>query len=1042
MLITSNWYLVSGIWYLGRPLMTRWMLAAVAATALLISSISAQNPSSRTGTIDITVSEGTSMAIALSPDKQTIVLDLQGGLWTMPVKGGAAKRIIDEYYDARQPAWSPDGKTIAFQSYRDGTWRIWTVAAGGGNATAITSGPFDDREPHWSPDGTRIAFSSDRPPQRTGVGDPGPGGNYDIWMLDVKSRQVTQVTKHEANDSNPTWSPDGKAIAFVSARTPSPGVYAVTPGGTERLVAAVDGNVGTPAWTADGKDVVYSVISGGVARLMLGKQELTASEDIFPFRPQWLSNSELLYTADGKIKRRALTPGVSSTNVSFSATLAITPTFAEATAGKPGYTYTRKKRDFNATAAKPVLGIVHPRASRDGKRIVFAALGDLWMMPISGGKPERITNDPAVETDASFSPDGTKLVFSADRVGNGNMDIFVRDLKSGQDRRLTTSLEAEMGGTFSPDGRWIAFTSNTAFKQGETYFVAAEGGTPRKLLDRIFGPGFPTWSADGRTIIVSTLRPYSTKYREGMNHMTALPIDGGKPRLIVPVEHAPIGKRSGDGPFWSPDGKHMAYVSNGLLQVMPVNASGDPAGPPRQITKELADSPSWAGPNQILFIATDRLKLVNIADGSTRDVPLDLSWAPKMPTGRIVVHAGRLVDGTQPTARTDVDIVIQGNRITSIDLHRADLHSQGTVVDATGRSVMPGLIEAHGHTHKEHGESFGKIHLAYGITSVRSPGGHPYEAVEERESIESGRRVGPRLFLTGYLLDGARPYYPMATPAPNESVVDMEVERARRLDYDLLKTYVRLPDLMQKRAIEGAHKLGIPVSSHEIYPSTLSGVDSVEHTGATSRRGYSPKQSSTGRAYDDVIQIITKSRITITPTAALGGTQRLISRDPSILQDARFQLFPEWTKASMRPSQPSDGRGGRGQGRGGAQGPATTYATIRALHQGGARIIAGVDSPLVPYGISLHGEIEDYVAAGLTPFQALQTATVNTARLLNADADLGTIQVGKLADLVVVDGDPLTDIRAARRVRTVIKNGEVYEVSALVRTPATSSQQR
>ena len=97
-----------------------------------------------------------------------------------------------------------------------------------------------------------------------------------------------------------------------------------------------------------------------------------------------------------------------------------------------------------------------------------------------------------------------------------------------------------------------------------------------------------------------------------------------------------------------------------------------------------------------------------------------------------------------------------------------------------------------------------------------------------------------------------------------------------------------------------------------------------------------------------------------------------------------------------------------------------------------ARIIAGVDSPLVPYGISLHGELEEYVAAGLTPYQALQTATVNPARLLAADADLGTLQVGKLADLIVVEGDPLTDIKAARRVRTVIKNGEVYQVSALI----------
>ena len=305
------------------------------------------------------------------------------------------------------------------------------------------------------------------------------------------------------------------------------------------------------------------------------------------------------------------------------------------------------------------------------------------------------------------------------------------------------------------------------------------------------------------------------------------------PRLIVPVEHSADRQA-----FRRRAGVVAGRQADGVRQQrLPARDAGQRDGrsrPDRRVRSRRSwrIRSSWAGPNQILYIATDRLKLVSVADGDARDVPVDLTWTPKMPTGRVVVHAGRLVDGTQPTARTDVDIVIQGHRITSIEAHRADLHAQGTVVDATGRTVMPGLIEAHGHSHKEHGEAFGRIHLAYGITTVRSPGGHPVRGGRRSRGDRLGppRRPAPvrhRVSARRLRVRTIR----LASPAPTEAVVDMELDRARRLDYDLLKTYVRLPDLLQKRAIEGAHKIGIPVSSHEIYPAALSGVDSVEHTG-------------------------------------------------------------------------------------------------------------------------------------------------------------------------------------------------------------------
>ncbi len=243
--------------------------------------------------VSLVLHEGTSMAAALSPDGRTLAIDLLGSLWTLPASGGTARRVTDEYMDARQPAWAPDGRRLAFQGYRDGIWHIWVMNDDGSALRALTSGPFDDREPSWSRDGSRIAFSSDR------------SGNYDIWELEVRSGAVRQLTRGTANDFAPQWSPTGSTIAFVSDREDRGGVWTIDAGtGAETSVAPARGSVNAPSWTPDGSKLIFNVVAANQSQLIFDGRAVTSQEDVFPFRAQWASPTDVIYTADGKIKKR------------------------------------------------------------------------------------------------------------------------------------------------------------------------------------------------------------------------------------------------------------------------------------------------------------------------------------------------------------------------------------------------------------------------------------------------------------------------------------------------------------------------------------------------------------------------------------------------------------------------------------------------------------------------------------------------------------------------------------------------------------------
>ncbi len=961
--------------------------------------------------------EGTNLAVALSPDKQTLAIDLQGTIWLLPVDGGEAQPITDPLGDCHEPAWSPDGQQIAFHSYRDGNYHIWTVQRDGSQLRQLTNGRYDHREPHWSPNGEHIVFSSDR------------NGNYDLWEITLANGEIAALTQDNANEYHPAYSPDGSQIAYVSERADGKGIYTFDRATSvvEQIVAS-DAKLASPAWSPDQQKISFLQYSDGTSRLTVAfpvsgdsAQVLSVDEDVFPFRAAWQSDSSFFYTSDGKIKQRVLGQEGANT-ISFEATVALE---------RPPYT--RKTYNFDDTEARPALGIMNPVVSPDGQSVAFAALGNIWIQSIDGDSVQAVTDDSFVDIDPAWSPDGSQLAFVSDR--DGRMNLWMKNLATGKESQLTDLDQAVGFPIWSPNGKRIAFYTRdvrNVWGRGQLHLLTVATGELQSLEDSYFVPSKPTWSPDGSMLALMVLQPYSSRYREGISQILYISLTDTVRRYVSPEEGRTPAIRNANGPVWSPTGQSIAYVQDGVLWHMPVDATGEPLDEPEQLTTELASSPSWtADGKSIVYLATDQLKKLDISSGNATPIPNLLSWNSETATETYVIHAGRVFNGLDSTYQEDMDLLIEGNRIKTIQPHR-DNH-EGTVIDASDKTVIPGLFEMHTHQHASVGERLGRIWLSYGITSVREPGADPYDALERKEAWASGVRPGPREFFTGGLTDGSRIYYGLANSVIHGPHMELELERAERLGYDMIKTYVRMPDSLQKRITEAAHEIGIPVSSHEIYPSTKYNVDAVEHIRGTSRRGYSMKQSELKKTYDDVVQLLVKSQMNITPTVGLqGGFYILADKHPEIYQNRQLMaLYPEDYRVQLQAAPqrlkklfPSY-----------LLNVSSIQESITRIVRAGGRVTAGTDSPFIPYGTSLHTEMQIFVDGGLTPFQALQSATIRAAEAVGVANDLGTIEEGKVADLVIVDGDPLANIFDAWNVTTTIKNGIRYEIDELLTEP-------
>jgi imidazolonepropionase-like amidohydrolase/Tol biopolymer transport system component len=1000
-------------------------------------------------------SEGTWMSVDISPDGRTLVFDLLGDLYTLPITGGAATLVLGGPAYETMPRWSPEGKRIAFTSDRDGIENIWTMTPTGSDLRQISK----ERErqvsnPAWSPDGQYlVARKHFRNTRSLGSGE--------MWLFHTGGGagfRLTDRRNWEQNATEPVFSPDGRYLYFSEDVSPGGGfqynrdpfgvVYAIQrldrvsgermtwiagPGGSLRPEPSPDGTRMAFVRRVGTRSVLFvqDMASGRERPLWDGldhdQQEAWAIFGTYAGYDWTPDGRAIVIWAQGKLWRVDAGTG-QATNIPFTATVRQTITdavrFPQAVAPDR----------FDVKLLRWVT------VSPDQRRVLCTALGKIYLRELPDGAPRRLTSGGrGLELFPSWSPDGNTVVFTTwDDDSLGTVRTIRLDGRGG--RTLTTRPGHYVAPRYSPDGSQVAFrrTGGDGLRgtlhgrdQG-IYLVGAAAGEPRLVTTQGSEPRF---NRTGDRLFLSDSDA-------GKPALVSVNLTGGERRVHVTAENATQFVPS-------PDERYVAWVERFNAYVAPFAPTGRPVTvgsaatevPVRRLSRDAGDGLHWSSDARRIYWSLgpelfqrdlDRTFSFETEDSTrvtrepeSRGIAIGLQADTDRPTGMLALVGGTAITMNGDEVIPNAVVVVDRNRIVAVGpAGQVTIPAGARRVDATGRYLMPGLVDAHAHIGTGSNGFTATTNpgflanLAFGVTTMHDPSNSSEMVFSASELIKAGMITAPRLFSTGTILYGAEGNAKAITTSFEDALTHLR--RMKAVGAFSVKSYNQPRRDARQQIVEAARQLEmmvVPEGGSTFFfnlTHVLDGHTTVEHN------------LPVAPLYEDALRVYAASQTAYTPTLIVnyGGV------NGEYYWYARSEV---WKNERLQRYSPPGALESRSRRR--EIGAEDDYAyqdvsrAAKALSDRGVLVNTGAHGQL--QGLGMHWETWMLAQGGMTAHQALRAATLNGAKSLGLDRDLGSLAVGKLADLIVLDRNPLEDLRHSTSIRQVMINGRLYDAETL-----------